>query len=327
MERILVTGASGFTGSHLCRRLRQDGKQVVAFVRKTSRMDSLQKIGVECRIVDIGDKDGVFQNFQDISMVYHIAAAFRVEHADKEEFFRINVEATRHLLEAAFQNGVKRFVHCSTVGVQGEIDDPPADEEYRYQPGDIYQETKMQGEMVAKEYIQKGYPVSVVRPTGIYGPGDTRFLKLFKAINKGRFLMVGSGKALYHLTYIDDLIKGFLLAGKREEAIGKILAIGGPSHTTLAKLVEMIADVLGKPHPRFKIPYAPVYWSSVLCEKLCHMVKVNPPLYPRRVKFFSKDRAFDITKAKNVLGYESMVDLSEGLRRTADWYKSEGLLK
>jgi len=326
MGKTLVTGATGFTGKALCRRLVLDGKEVVAFVRASSNFEELRKLGVECRLVNIKDGAEVKRNFADIDMVYHVAAAYRTEHTDHEEFHLVNVEATRNLLEAALDAQVTRFVHCSTVGVQGEITDPPASEEYRFNPGDHYQQSKMEGELLALDYFKKGLPGAVVRPVGIYGPGDTRFLKLFRPISKGRFVMIGTGNSLYHMTYIDDLIDGFILCGTKKEALGQVFTIAGEKYTTLRELVDVIADVLGNPRPRLRIPFYPVLLASILCEKICRPFGISPPLYPRRVEFFSLDRAFSIEKAKRLLGYQPKVGLRDGVRRTAEWYKQEGMI-
>lgn len=326
MKKILVTGATGFTGGNLCRRLVQDDKQVVAFVRPTSRIEILKKLGIECREVDIKSTESVQENFSNIAMVYHIAAAYRSEYSDRDEFRLVNVEATRNLLEASMRAKVERFVHCSTVGVQGEIEDPPADENYRFKPGDHYQRSKLEGELLAREYFKKGLPGCVVRPVGIYGPGDTRFLKLFRAINRGRFIMIGTGKTLYHLTYIDDLIEGFIKAGTRPEAVNGVFTIAGERYTTLNELIGIIANVLSKHVTLLKIPIWPVYVASVVCDKLCKSLGIAPPLYPRRVEFFMLDRAFSINKAKKMLGYQPKVDLYQGIRKTAAWYIEKGLI-
>jgi nucleoside-diphosphate-sugar epimerase len=326
MGTTLVTGATGFTGNHLARRLRETGSRVVAFVRPTSDARGLHQIGVESRVVDICHPVAVKKNLSGVDTVFHLAAAFRREHADPEEFQRVNVEATRNLLEASLELKVARFVHCSTVGVQGHIVDPPASEDHPFAPGDHYQESKLKGELLALEYARQGLDVTVVRPAGIYGPGDRRFLKLFLAIAKRRFVMIGSGRTLYHMTYIDDLIDGFLLAASRLEAIGEAYTLAGPTYTTLALLTEQIAEVLGVPAPRLRLPHAPVLAAALLCEKACKKVGVEPPLYPRRVEFFLKDRAFDIAKARRELGYNPKVELREGLERTAGWYRAMGLL-
>jgi nucleoside-diphosphate-sugar epimerase len=128
------------------------------------------------------------------------------------------------------------------------------------------------------------------------------------------------------MTFIDDLIDGILLAGTRPEAVGEVFTIGGPRFTTLVELVNLIADVLGRPHPHLRVPLRPVMAAAVVCESVCRRLHVNPPLYPRRVEFFVHDRAFDIGKARRLLGYEPQVDLSEGLMRTAQWYREQAWL-
>lgn len=324
--KALVTGATGFTGSALCRRLVRDGWDVAAFVRSSSRKDHLEALGVMCIENDITDAESVRQTFPDTDVVFNIAAAYRTEHVDESIFERVNVDAARNLLEEAQRRGVRRFVHCSTVGVQGEIDDPPAAEDYRFKPGDHYQESKLAGEQLALEFAETGLEVTVVRPVGIYGPGDTRFLKLFKPVSRGYFLMIGSGNSLYHMTYIDDLVEGFVLAATRDEAVGEVFTIAGEKYTTLNDLVQLVADAVGVKRKEIHIPLKPVVWAAVACERIFRSVGKRPPLYPRRVEFFMLDRAFSIDKARRLLGYEPKVSLEEGLRRTAEWYRTEGLI-
>jgi nucleoside-diphosphate-sugar epimerase len=325
--KTLVTGATGFAGGHLCRRLARNGDRIVAFVRRAdSRSSALEALGVECRAVDIRDRDKVLDRFSGISRVFHLAAAFRAEPKDRGVFRAVNVEGTRNLLDAAREASVERFVHCSTVGVQGRIDDPPASEEYRLGPGDHYQASKAEGEILAREYFAAGLPGVVVRPAGLYGPGDLRFLKLFRSIRRGWFVMIGRGDTLYHFTYIDDFVDGVTSCGSRREAIGEVFTIAGAEHTTVRDFVNGIADALGRPHPRLRVPSYPVLLASRLCESACRVLRIVPPLYPRRLDFFREDRAFRIDKARNLLGYRPGVPLQEGLRRTAVWYRERGLL-
>jgi nucleoside-diphosphate-sugar epimerase len=326
-KKVLVTGATGFTGGKVAERLASVGENVVAFVRESSDTSRLRMLGVECRTVDIRSADDVARNFAGIRKVFHIAAAYRSEHADHSEFVAVNVDATRHLLDAAVSNNIERFVHCSTVGVQGEIEDPPAAEDCRFNPGDHYQQSKLDGELLALEYFDKGLPGSVVRPVGIYGPGDTRFLKLFRPIQKGQFVMIGKGDVLYPMTFIDDLVDGFMLAGEKDTALGEVFTIAGPQYTTIRVLVDTIADVLDRPHPRLRVPFTPVYLASVVCDVAFRAVRLNPPLYPRRVEFFELDRAFSTGKAERLLGYKPRVSLVDGLTRTASWYREQGLIR
>ena len=325
--RVLVTGATGFTGFALCKALVERGDQVVAFVRSLKNAEKLQQLGVECKVVDIKDAADVNKHFEKFYRVYHIAAAYRGEQVDRDEFRLVNVEAARNILDAAVANGVDRYVHCSTVGVQGEIADPPADEDYRFSPHDHYQESKLEGELLARSYFDRGLiKGSVVRPTGLYGPGDMRFLKLFRGINRGYFFMIGSGKTLYHLTYIDDMVQGILLAGEKEAAIGEVFTIGSTSYTTIREMVDTVADILGKPHPKLRIPIFPMYIAAVLCDKVCRLFGVSPPLYPRRLDFFRVNRAFTIEKAQRLLGFHPQTELKQGLTKTSEWYKEHNLL-
>jgi nucleoside-diphosphate-sugar epimerase len=323
----LVTGATGFTGFNLCRALLDQGEKVAALVRSGPKVRELEEMGVECRQADLKEADSVKAGLEGVTKVFHIAAAYRTEHSDRKEFDLVNVEGTRHLLEAAKMAGVERFVHCSTVGVQGRIDDPPADEEYRFKPGDHYQQSKLDGELLARSYFDQGLPGAVVRPVGIYGPGDTRFLKLFKPISAGYFVMIGSGRTLYHMTYIDDLVQGIILAGQRPEALGQVFTIGGPEYTTVRELVDLIAEILDKPRPKLRVPFFPVYAAAFLCDRICRPIGISPPIYPRRVEFFHFSRAFAIDKARRLLGYEPRFDLRSGLAKTAAWYREEGLIK
>ncbi|MCG3119922.1 MAG: 3 beta-hydroxysteroid dehydrogenase/Delta 5--_4-isomerase [bacterium] len=329
---VLVTGANGFTGSYVCKHLVQRGDHVRALVRKTSKLDVLKdkNIAVEYVYGDLADAAfgaNLGPALKGVETIYHVAAVYRTEGVPRKYFWDVHVEGTRQLLEAAQRANVSRFVHCSTVGVQGEIKNPPATEEVPYAPGDVYQESKVDGEKLARRFFQEhNFPGVVVRPVGIYGPGDTRFLKLFKFVYNGKFRMLGSGKVLYHMTHVDDLARGILLAGEKKEALGEVFTIGGEGYLTLAELVQRVAAALNVPVPRKSFPVWPVWFAGLLCEMLCRPFGIEPPLYRRRVEFFIKDRAFDISKAKWLLGYQPQVDLDTGLRQTGEWYRQHNLL-
>lgn len=326
-QKILVTGATGFTGGHLTRRLIQEGFSVRVLVRPNRDASELEALGAEVVRGDLTDVSSLAGAVEGIHTLYHIAAAFREENVSEQHFWQVNVTGTQNLMDAALAEGIKRFVHCSTVGVQGEIKNPPAPEDAPYNPGDYYQESKMDGEKLVLRYsAEKGLPAVIFRPVGIYGPGDTRFLKLFRGVYKGTFPMIGSGKVLYHLTYIDDLVDGILLTGTVEGIEGEIFTLGGDNYFTLNDFVNTVAESFGKPSPRLRLPVWPVWLAGALCELLCRPLKIDPPLYRRRVDFFIKDRAFDISKAKRLLGYRPKVDVSIGIQMTADWYLAQGLI-
>jgi nucleoside-diphosphate-sugar epimerase len=327
MAKILVTGGTGFTGSHLCRRLVQEGHQVRVLVREHSDRRILDNLPIEWIQGDLGDRDSLDWATQDVETVYHIAALFRPENVTRQQLWAANVEGTRNVLDAAEKAGVNRFVHCSTVGVHGDIQNPPASEDAPYAPGDSYQESKTEGEKVALQYAQAGrLPIVVFRPGGIYGPGDRRFLKLFKGIKTGKFVMFGSGEILYQLIYIDDLIEGILRCGTEPAAVGNTYILTGSAPVTLNQLVEAIATVVQVSPPRWRLPVMPLYWAGFACEVLCKPLNINPPLYRRRVDFFRKNRSFDISKAKQEINFEPKVDLKMGLEFTAAWYMSQDYL-
>lgn len=325
--KALVTGANGFTSSYMVKNLLSNGYQVKGLVRKTSNMELLDGLNIELAYVDLAQDEIADDIMKDIDVVYHIGAAFRVEGVPQKYFWDVNVEGTKKLLAAAKKAGVKKFIHCSTVGVQGDIKNPPAKETHPYNPGDYYQESKLDGEKLALNFFkEEGLNGTVVRPVGIYGPGDTRFLKLFKMINNGKFKMIGNGKVLYHLTYVEDLVEGFRLAGESDKANNEVFNIGGKEYLTLNELVKKISKILDKPVSKIKIPAMPIWIAGAICEFVCKPFGITPPIYRRRIDFFIKDRAFDITKAKTILNYDPKVTLEEGLTRTANWYKENNII-
>jgi nucleoside-diphosphate-sugar epimerase len=325
--KALVTGANGFTGGHLARHLLARGHAVRALVRPGADVSALGDAQVEFAYADLAEDRPLDTAVRGVDTVFHVAALYRTEGVPRQRFWQVNVDGTRRLFEAAARAGVRRVVHVSTVGVQGNITRPPAREEDPYAPGDHYQESKRDGELLALEWFRGGRLAgSVIRPTGIYGPGDVRFLKLFRAIDRGRFVMLGSGDTLYQLCYVDDLVRGMLLAATHEAALGEVFTIGGAEFLPLRDLVTRIATVLGRPVPRLSFPVAPVRAVAAVCEVVFKPLGLEPPLYRRRVDFFTKHRAFDIGKARARLGYAPEVPLDEGLHRTAAWYRSRGLL-
>jgi nucleoside-diphosphate-sugar epimerase len=320
-KKALVTGANGFTGSNLCRALVKHGYHVSALVRHSSNLEALRDMDVEIIHCDLAGKDLCPDQLEGVDIVFHLAAIYRRESVPVRYFYEVNVGGTLRMLEAAKSAGVERFVHCSTVGVLGEIKDPPATEEAPYNPGDEYQKSKVEAELLALDFFARyGLQGTVVRPCGIYGPGDLRFLKLFKGIDRRRFIMIGNGEVRYQMTYIDDLVEGIRLAGERQEAIGEVFILAGNEIPTVKQLVQMIARILGRPVPHFHLSARVAVPMAALCQKVSRPFGIEPPLYPRRLDFFLKNRAFDISKARNLLGYHPQVDLETGLKCTAEWY-------
>ncbi len=327
--KVLVTGATGFTGGHLARHLLDSGHDVALLVRPGSvaRADGLARAGAEVRTGDLTDAGAVARAARECEVVYHIAATYREAAQGDAAYARVNVEGTRHVLEAALAAGARRVVHCSTGGVHGHIEHPPANEDAPFAPGDVYQRTKLEAEQLATAFgRERAIEVVVARPIGIYGPGDMRFLKMFRGLARGRFPMVGRGDVFYHLTFISDLVRGFELCGEVPRAAGRAYILAGPEYTTLRDLVGLIASELGVAPPRLRLPVWPVWLAGAACEAVCVPFGIEPPLFRRRVDFYRKSRAFDTTRARQELGYNPAIDLRTGIHRTAEWYRAEGLL-
>ena len=325
--RVLVTGATGFTGGHLARALAGRGYDVGALVRDVARAQDLASSGVRLEQGDLRDRASLTRATANVDVVYHVAAIYRQAGLPRDAYHAVNAVAVKDIIEAAAANGVRRVVHCSTVGVHGDVEHPPANEDAPLGPGDVYQETKLEGERFAREAAARlGIEVTIVRPTGIYGPGDRRLLKLFRGVARRRWVTLGSGEIYYHLTYIDDLVEGFRLCGEHEAAANRTYILAGGEVTTLNALVQIVADVARVPAPRLHLPVWPVWAMGAVCEAVCAPLGIEPPIYRRRVDFFTKSRAFDISRARHDIGYAPRVGLRDGISRTLDWYRAHGWL-
>jgi dihydroflavonol-4-reductase len=324
--KVLVTGATGFVGSHLAHALVGAGNAVRALVRPGDGARQLAESGIEVFEGQLTSPDDVKNAAEGCGAIYHLAAAFRsVAHSD-EYYWRVNVGGTLNVLAAARAHGCERLVHCSTGGVHGHIEHPPADETYRFKPGDVYQRTKLEAELAAAAAGKEGLPVSIVRPGAIYGEGDMRFLRLFRAIQQHRFAMVGSGNTRLHMVHVDDMVRGLMLAGSHPNAAGETFIIAGSEAPTLNEIANAVADAMGVRRPILHVPVWPVYAAAVLCETVCVRLGVEPILHRRRIGFFTHHREFDISKARRLIAYEPRTTLREGVYRTARWYAQAGLI-
>jgi nucleoside-diphosphate-sugar epimerase len=300
---------------------------VRVLVRRSDGTHLLEDAGLDVVAGDLTNPDSLGEALAGVTIVYNVAALYRQAGLPREIYHGVNAQAVGDLVERAAAAGVRRVVHCSTVGVHGDIEEPPADEDAPLRPGDVYQDTKLEGERLGREAAARtGIELTIVRPSGIYGPGDRRLAKLFRGVARRRFLVLGSGRIFYHLTYIDDLVEGFRLAGEVPRAAGRTYILAGGEVTTLDELVRIVAEQAGVRPPRLHLPVWPFWTAGALCEAVCRPFGVEPPIYRRRVDFFTKSRAFRIDRARAELGFAPAVDVREGVRRTLAWYRGQGWL-
>ncbi len=327
--RVLVTGGTGFVGSHLVRRLLGKGHHVVSLDKNPGLFDEeLQARGATLMAGSVTNPEDVDRAIDGCELVYHLASPFGDILQPDAAYWEIEVNGTRNVLQSAERHGVRRVVHCSTQGVHGIVTEPPGDENSPMAPRDYYCYSKMEGERVCQEFIAKGMDLVIVRPTSVYGPGDIRgWLKLFRMVSRGWFLMVGNGRTLNHPVYVENLVDLLELAGTAEQAKGRIYLAGDDRAVTLNELVRYVGSAVGSNVRILRFPwYGMALLGAAVIEKVCKAIGFTPPVFRRRLSWFKTNRAFRIDRAREELGYRPGVDLREGLARTALWYRKAGYL-
>jgi nucleoside-diphosphate-sugar epimerase len=327
--RILITGATGFIGSRLALRASAQGHTVLATGRRIN--DALRSqfaaSGIEVRLGDVTDAVYVDALMPGITHVCHLAAAWQEVGVSEGYFHKVTVEGARNVAVAAVKHGVSKLVHCSTSGVHSRSSGAVVSESSPIEVTNSYEVAKIEAERQLFAYAKtSGLPIIALRPADGYGPGDMRLLKLFRAIAKQRFPLIGSGNGHRHMIYIDDICDAFLAACTAPAPEPQAVLIAGPEVVTLKELVERLARVLGVPKYGFQLPLGPMRVLSAVTEDVCGVLKISPPLYRRRLDFYTVDVQYDIRKAREVLGWTPQVGLDAGLRLSAEWYRKQGLL-
>lgn len=324
----LVTGGTGFTGKALVIRLLNMGHEVVALDYKEGlKTKEIRDLGADVVIGSVTDREVVRRSMKGVEVVHHLAAAFR-EMTVPEKFYRdVNVHGTQNVLEAAWEQGIGKFIYTSTCGVHGNVERSPAGEDAPIAPADYYQRTKYEAEPIVDEYFKKGLKTVILRPAAIYGPGDPeRFYLIFKRVAGGTFPMFGNGLTLYHPLYIDNLIDAILLAMEDGKGDGRTYLIADEEYVGIEDLVRKVGTAMGIEVRIPHYPLAPLIVAGHVCERVCKPLGIKPPIFPRRVDWYRQNRAFNIDRAKRELGYAPRIGLEEGLKRTAEYYRREGLL-
>ena len=326
---VLITGGTGFIGSQMALKSLERGDSVKVLGLENTSAESynkkvIEEKGAKVLLTSVLERANVFELLKGVDVVYHLAATQHEMNVPDQVFWDVNVTGTRNLLEASIDADVKCFVHGSTIGVYG-IVERVIDEETPCQPENIYGVTKLEGEKLALAFKER-LPVVVIRISEVYGPGDRRLLKLFKTIKKNVFFMIGSGQNLHHPIYVGDLIQGFLLASSNPDAKGQVFLLAGKEAVTSNEMVSVIAEELGTKGARFRVPFLPLLLIASLMESVLRPVGVQPPLHRRRMDFFKKSFELSGKKASDLLRFQPQVGFKEGIRETATWYTSMGLL-
>lgn len=326
-KNILITGGTGFVGSHLVDTLCEENNVITVLVRKSSNLRYLNNKKVKVVYGDLQDKESLNSVLKNINIVIHSAALMSDRgDASRNDFSEINIAGTLNLISSCLnKKELERFIHISTVGVYGSTGSFAADENNGY--GNClssYEWSKREAEKVILRYSDK-LPITILRLGQLYGPrmfyGWTNVIEM---IYMNRMITVGKGEALIQLTYIDDVVSGIKKVICNKKCVGQIFNICGKDSYKLSEVFKVIAEVLGKPYPR-AVPYYPVYILACLLSLVPDLIKPKSLrlLTPHRVRFFKNNHIYDISKAKKYFGYNPTFKLPEGMEEMVKWYFSE----
>ncbi|MBE0534614.1 MAG: NAD-dependent epimerase/dehydratase family protein [Phycisphaerae bacterium] len=324
--KTLITGATGLVGSHIAEKLCREGEEVWALVRTSSNTRFLEGLGVKLRYGSITDPLAVYEAVEGMDRVCH-AAALTEEWTSRELAYEVNVEGTENLLEASLARGVERFLFVSSLSVMGFRNHYNTGLETDYaKPGDPYIDTKMDAEQLVRRFSRFGLATTILRPGFMYGPRDRRFLqRILSHLEKGTFKFVGDGKNKMNLNYAGNFADAVVLAVRTPGSIGQVYNIANDDKSLdMQTFIFKVADLWGFARPNAHIPVIIAKAATSIMERSAKIMrKKQPPLLTKtRLKFLSHNLEFDISKAKEDLGFENRVGIDQGLALTKEWMEA-----
>lgn len=323
-RRMLISGATGFIGGNLARAALDRGFCVRVLVRDRRRATGLGEVEVfEADLLDAKTLAGIEEG---IDIVVHCAGLLGKWGMDDGAVEAVNVGGALALLERFSGNAECRYIHLSAGGVTGPVSATSVDETYACRPATPYERTKLAGEQqVLARSRSLGIAAAVVRPTFTYGPADPHKLALFRAVVRGRYAFIDHGKSVLHPVFIDDAVAGILLAVDRAR-VGEVYIVGGERPVTKRELIHAIADSVGVSPPKLSVPRSLAWPIASVLEKVGRAFGFEPVLTRSRVMMMGDNFGYSIEKARRELGYVPSTGLSEGIRRTVEAYRRDGLL-
>ncbi len=323
MPRILVTGATGFIGSHLVDALLERGNTVRVLARANSTSEALKGKQIEVVKGDYSDIESLKKAVKDVDYIYHVAGVTKA--LDEKTYIEGNVIATENLLKATFEASptVKRFLHVSSGAAAGPSPsaEEPIDETAPPKPVTLYGKTKLQAEEVCKRFYEK-LPITIVRPSIIYGERDKDLLEHFKTVKSGIIPIFGTAEKKYDYLYVKDLIEGMIAAAESEKTNGEIYFLSGKAHNW-EEVGEAAKKALGK---SFAIKIIFPDWLSATVAAVVEDINKAQG----KISILNRDRArdgkerywtFSTKKAKRDFNFAQKTSLEEGFQRTVNWYR------
>lgn len=322
---ILVTGATGFIGTHLVRRLLEEKHQITCVVRKPADEKPFHgqvKI-VTSDLRNLEDKGSMMVG---IDVVIHLAAQLGHYGIPYEYYYEVNCRASVTLAKMSVQHGVKQFILCSAPFVVG-LEGRNTKEDEPYAPSNEYAETKMLAEKGVIEVCQGKIAYTILRPSFVYGVGDVRRTALYRSIKHRRFVLTTSGKSYLQPSYITDIVEGFMISILNPRAYNEIFNIGAEKDCTAKEYLDCIAESVGTKLIHINIGYGlSVFIANTIDGIYKFLFKKQAFVTKGRIDFLAKDHSCDITKAKTMLGYSPKVSVAEGIERSVRWAEEQGYL-
>jgi dihydroflavonol-4-reductase len=314
--KILVTGANGFTGSHLVKDLEQRGDTVVALVRKTSDRTRLAHTNAQLIYGDITDRPSLDTAMQGIDRVFHTAAYVELGIVDADRMERINVQGTRNVLAAAQAAGVQKMVYCSTIGIYGDTQGQVIDETFKRQQkgfSSAYDSTKYEAQRLVDQFAAAGFPVVSVMPSGIFGADDPHFGPVMDTFLKGKLKVWAGGDRITGIVHVDDLVSAMILAADQAPPGAHYITSTGDLSTR--EMFQFISQETGIPAPT-EIPEPIVRVVGNLLDPIGRLLSWQPPISRERVHYIY-DRCVRVSgdKAKRELGWQPR-SVEETLRQS-----------
>ncbi|MGE5223014.1 MAG: NAD-dependent epimerase/dehydratase family protein [Omnitrophica WOR_2 bacterium] len=324
-KKVLITGATGFLGKQVAGRLLDQGVKVRAAVRNAVRAGWLADRGAEVIVGDIADAQAMQAAAHGCQIVIHLAGivtAFLPE----AEFYRVNVEGTRALAEAACAEQVERFVHISSIVVYG-LSGRNIQESTPYQKsGEAYCDTKLESERVIRHFItERQLPAVIVQPSPVYGPGDQAWtIGPIQRIRSRQMILVNGGKGFQHPIYIEDAVDG-ILAAARGGKEGEAYILCGPEPLRMKDFFGYYARMVGR-SPSF--PSMPKWLGLGIASAAEGFARISgrkPPFSRQDVLFAAIDVTYNGDKARRELGFVPKYDVEQGMQRVGEWMKGVNL--
>lgn len=326
--KVLVTGGTGFIGSHLIDRLLAKDYEVYCAIRKTSNLRWLKGKKLNYIESDLLS-DGILKEIiKEIDYIFHLAGVVKAKNIQGYETG--NYLITKNLIEtvANIKPDLKKFVHISSQAVCGpNPDENPIDENYIPKPITTYGKTKLKAEQEVLLYKDK-VPITILRPCAIFGPRDTEILVYFKTFAKGLNSIIGFSKKYLSLIYVEDLIDGILLATENEKANGEVFFLCNSKYYDWDEIALTAEEIFQKKAIKLRIPHWFVYTAGAIVEFLSFFSKKAPTLNLEKCKDITQTRwVCSNKKAREILGFQEKYSLKEGFSKTIQWYKENGWIK